>query len=116
MAGRTPPVPNPDQRQGGPPTLQDYQEVDRCFRSVDHWRDPSLRCGRGAAPIWPKTIIGLEGPGSWRQQGDPRRGGGLRQGIDLNEIELQWFDRWLKGMDNGVKREPALRIFVMGDP
>ncbi len=35
--------------------------------------------------------------------------------IDLNEVWLRWFDAWLKGTDNGVKQEPAVRIFVMGE-
>ena len=34
--------------------------------------------------------------------------------IDLNAFELRWFDRWLKGVDNGVDREPPVRIYVMG--
>ena len=34
--------------------------------------------------------------------------------IDLMETELRWFDRWLKGVENGVDEEPPLRIFVMG--
>jgi putative CocE/NonD family hydrolase len=27
---------------------------------------------------------------------------------------LRWFDHWLKGIDNGVDREPPVRIYVMG--
>jgi putative CocE/NonD family hydrolase len=27
---------------------------------------------------------------------------------------LRWFDRWLKGIRNGVDEEPAVRLFVMG--
>ena len=34
--------------------------------------------------------------------------------LDLHEIELQWFDRWLKGISNGADQEAPLRIFVMG--
>lgn len=34
--------------------------------------------------------------------------------IGLREVELKWFDHWLKGLDNGVDREPHVRIFVMG--
>ena len=34
--------------------------------------------------------------------------------VDLRSLELKWFDRWLKGMSNGIDSEPALRIFVMG--
>jgi putative CocE/NonD family hydrolase len=30
------------------------------------------------------------------------------------ELRLRWFDRWLKGRDNGVEQEPAVRLFLMG--
>jgi hypothetical protein len=30
------------------------------------------------------------------------------------DFHLRWFDRWLKGIDNGVDRESRLRLFVMG--
>ena len=33
---------------------------------------------------------------------------------DYNGLRLRWFDHWLKGIDNGVDREPPVRIFVMG--
>jgi putative CocE/NonD family hydrolase len=35
--------------------------------------------------------------------------------IDLNGYWLRWFDYWLKGIDNGIMNEPAVRIFVMGE-
>jgi hypothetical protein len=35
--------------------------------------------------------------------------------IDLNGYLLRWFDYWLKGKDNGLMTEPAVRIFVMGE-
>jgi predicted acyl esterase len=28
---------------------------------------------------------------------------------------IRWFDYWLKGVDNGIMKEPAVRYFVMGD-
>jgi len=34
--------------------------------------------------------------------------------LDLQEVELRWFDHWLKGIDNGAERDAPLRIFVMG--
>jgi len=34
--------------------------------------------------------------------------------LDLNAFQLRWFDRWLKGIDNGVDEEPPVRIYVMG--
>ncbi|MBL8835124.1 MAG: CocE/NonD family hydrolase [Alphaproteobacteria bacterium] len=33
---------------------------------------------------------------------------------DWREFRLRWFDRFLKGVDNGADRDPAVRIFVMG--
>jgi putative CocE/NonD family hydrolase len=34
--------------------------------------------------------------------------------LDRASFQLRWFDRWLKGIDNGVDREPPVRIYVMG--
>jgi putative CocE/NonD family hydrolase len=34
--------------------------------------------------------------------------------IDLRELQRRWFDRWLKGTDNGIDRESPVRLFVMG--
>ena len=35
--------------------------------------------------------------------------------IELHAIQLRFFDHHLKGLDNGLDREPPVRIFVMGD-
>lgn len=35
--------------------------------------------------------------------------------IDLEGHMRRWFDFWLKGIDNGVMKEPPVRIFVMGE-
>jgi uncharacterized protein len=34
--------------------------------------------------------------------------------LDLWAFHLRWFDHWLKGIDNGIDREPPVRIYVMG--
>ena len=39
---------------------------------------------------------------------------GMDSMIDVIGTELKWYDRWLKGIDNGVEKEPPIRIFVMG--
>lgn len=33
---------------------------------------------------------------------------------DYWELRVRWFDHWLRGVDNGVEAEPAVRYFVMG--
>lgn len=35
--------------------------------------------------------------------------------IDFLGVELRWFDHWMKGIDNGVEKEPHVHIFVMGE-
>lgn len=34
--------------------------------------------------------------------------------IDLQRAYLRWFDYWLKGIDNGITKEPLVSIFAMG--
>ena len=33
---------------------------------------------------------------------------------DFFALRRSWFDRWLKGVENGVENDPPVRIFVMG--
>jgi putative CocE/NonD family hydrolase len=39
---------------------------------------------------------------------------GARSQLDLEGLELRWFDRWLRDERNGVEDEAPLRLFVMG--
>jgi uncharacterized protein len=34
--------------------------------------------------------------------------------IDMFGLKLRWFDHWLKGVDNGIDKEPPVEIFTMG--
>jgi len=34
--------------------------------------------------------------------------------IDIDGQHLRWYDRWLRGIENGVDDDPAVRLFVMG--
>ena len=34
--------------------------------------------------------------------------------INLQQTKLEWFDYWLKGIDNGIMNEPRVDLFVMG--
>ncbi len=34
--------------------------------------------------------------------------------LDFNNWRLRWFDRWVRGIDNGIEDEGPVRIFVMG--
>lgn len=35
--------------------------------------------------------------------------------INVNEEAMRWFEYWLKGVDNGIMREPAVKYYAMGD-
>jgi len=39
---------------------------------------------------------------------------GTAAALDYDELVLRWMDRWVKGLDNGVDREPPVRVYVMG--
>src|SRR5262249_27209547 len=64
--------------------------------------------------IGPWNHGGMKGPDS-TASGDVDFGEAARMGGErYNELRLRWFDRWLKGIENGVDDEPPARIFVMG--
>jgi putative CocE/NonD family hydrolase len=35
--------------------------------------------------------------------------------FDLEGVQLRWYDHWLKGIDNGVRQDAPVRLFVMGE-
>ena len=41
--------------------------------------------------------------------------GSSAAGIDLDGIQLRWFDQWLKGERAGILDEPPVRLFTMGE-
>jgi putative CocE/NonD family hydrolase len=59
----------------------------------------------------------IVGPWSHSGRGQRRFGAidfGPPAALNLRDLEIRWFDHWLKGIDNGVEREAPVKIFVMG--
>jgi putative CocE/NonD family hydrolase len=57
------------------------------------------------------------GPWGHTDQATRRVGGqdfGEEAIIDLQTDYLRWLDHWLKGIDNGIDKEPLVSLFVMG--
>jgi putative CocE/NonD family hydrolase len=57
--------------------------------------------------------------GPWTHGGQSRNVAGEAEfpreaALNFNEWRLQWFDHWLKGVDNGAERVAPVRLFVMG--
>ncbi len=59
---------------------------------------PTAHCQQAAATE--HTVVGE------RDMGDAR--------FDYSGLYVRWFDHWLKGIDNGVEREPKVRAYLMG--
>ena len=59
-----------------------------------------------------KMVIGPWGHGPSRKFGDVDFGPDAAR--VLFDRELRWFDHYLKGIDNGIDREPPVEIFYMG--
>ena len=34
--------------------------------------------------------------------------------LDVDGLHLRWYDRWLRGIDNGVEQDAPVKVFVMG--
>ena len=107
----------------------------------DYWRDLSIeaRLDRVTVPVlgiagWYDDARGtirnwvgldtLSDPPFQRMVMDPGSHKGIdyvngdfgpRARIDHRALQLRWFDHYLKGVDNGVDREPPIDLFIMGD-
>ena len=63
-----------------------------------------------------KLIMGPWGHGNLEEVKYPANSGvGAFGGNTSLELALRWFEYWLKGVDNGIMKEPAVRYYVMGD-
>jgi len=34
--------------------------------------------------------------------------------LNMESFSIRWYDRWMKGVENGIEREPPVRLFIMG--
>ncbi len=78
--------------------------------NIDAFVGLQTRGGEGARGNQ-KLMMGAFGHGAL--SGDlkyPAEAGNLNGGD-----QMRWFDRWLKGIDNGIMKEPPVRYYVMGD-
>ena len=103
-----------------------HAEITVPMYHVTSWYDIFLHGGlanfRGLHARAPSTHKLLVGP--WAHlfpYTNPTSGGagdidfGPAALISIHEIQLRWFDHWLKGIDTGVLDEPPVKIFVMGE-
>ena len=72
----------------------------------------STRGGTESARRGSQMVIGPWEHGVSRSAGEVDWGEAAL--VDTNALALRWFDHWLRGMDNGLRQEPPVKIFVMG--
>lgn len=62
-----------------------------------------------------QVVVGPWTHGSdWQATRVGEREMGPAAAVDYDELVLRWMDRWLKAEDNGVDREPPVRLYAMG--
>lgn len=97
------------------PNLDVIGWYDHCNGDMLLHRTISGEGGTEAARKGSRLIVG-----PWSHSGRGRSGyGPIHFGpeakLDLVELEIRWFDYWLKGERNGIAETAPVRIFVMGD-
>ena len=87
---------------------EDYSSITAAVYAVGGWAD-------GYSNAIPRMLAGLPGPkkgliGPWAHAYPNSAQPGPQIGF-LQEA-LRWWDRWLKGLDNGIMEEPMLRAWM----
>lgn len=72
-----------------------------------------LRMAKHGHP-YQKLVLGAWGHTDEAQRFVQGRDFGPDALMDLPRAYLRWFDRWLKGIENGIDKEPLVSLFVMG--
>jgi hypothetical protein len=95
------------------PNLDFTGWYDHCNETIGHLTGMQKHGRTEIARTKTKLIIG-----PWNHKGlGKRKNGdvdfGAQAELDLTDVIIRWFDYWLKGLDNGVDREPVVRYFVM---
>lgn len=99
---------------------QNMQNIDIPMLHVGGWHDPYLR---GTLNLYRAMVAKSKQPqhllvGPWAHLPWGRKLGAVDYGVEaqnpIDEIQLRWFDHWLKGKDTGLLQEPPISLFEMG--
>jgi putative CocE/NonD family hydrolase len=83
----------------------------------DSWCRQNILSWQALAPAKKSPQKLIVGP--WTHGGQGRAHAGEIEfppeaALDWNAWRLRWFDRWLKGTENGAGGEPPVKLFIMG--
>ena len=105
-----------------------YDGVNAAVLNLSGWYDEAygpegawtnfagLAQARKGQPLRTALLIGpwVHGVSSTASTKSGEREFGPSARIDYDEVVLRWMDHYLRGIDNGVNREPAIRLYLMG--
>ncbi|PZF59670.1 peptidase S15 [Curtobacterium sp. MCSS17_008] len=93
---------------------EDVDRIEAAVLAVGGWADPYRDAVLRLVADVDAPVKGIIGP--WSHQ-YPDRGLAPGPSIGFLQETLRWWDRWLKGVDTGVERDPALRAWINeGEP
>ncbi len=81
--------------------------------AIENYQGMKARGGSAQARRGTKLVVGPWDHLNW----DQKIGAldfGAQAANPIDDLQLRWFDHWLKGIDNGVDSDPNVRVFVMG--
>lgn len=96
------------------PNLDFSGYFDHCNGTIDHLAGMQQSGATQVAREQTKLILGPYNHGGFGTRKFGEIDFGPNAEWDKTDIMIRWFDHWLRGVDNGVDREPPLRYFVMG--
>ncbi|MFB9378057.1 CocE/NonD family hydrolase [Kineococcus gynurae] len=88
---------------------EDYPAIEAAVLAVGGWADPYRTTVLRLLENFPGPVRGIVGP--WPHQ-YPDIESPPGPAIGFLQESLRWWDRWLKGIENGVEAEPALRSWM----
>ena len=88
---------------------EDYHSINAAVMAVGGWADPYRNTVFRLLDNLPGPVSGIVGP--WSHQ-YPDRAAEPGPAIGFLQETLRWWDHWLKGVDNGVPQDPALRVYL----
>ncbi len=112
------------------PDYDDYWRAEDCALHFDKMKVPCFTIGSWYDFMVQGSVKSFHGRKANAQQQlvlGPWLHGRLNKGSKVGDLVypdnatwpeiphmVRWFDHWLKGVDNGVEKEPAVRYYVMG--
>ncbi len=96
------------------PNLDFSGYFDHCNGTIEQLPSMQANAATEVARTQTKLILGPYNHGGFGTRKFGEIDFGPNAEYDKTDVLIRWFDHWLKGLDNGVDRDPPLRYFVMG--